>query len=337
MKDTFWIDKQGNYYAKEEIDDNYLTNIVNFIAKGGGFTDFLTRDKIKEIYDEAQNRGLEIDKTLEQLYTAIDLKTTKGEKESMTLKTNQEYFDNIDLYGTVISELDCGQVFRLLTKHRKLEKGTIEGSATSNELYLLSDTVGMYFASSRKLILCDIEKIMLVRKKERWGEDEEVYYECTYKTSNTKEVNEEMLRYIMWTYFNITNEEFNKTISDIVEQDKNNTYFEIGASANSFRVYVEFDGEYIILELKRKSKLIDHVWTSQQFLKTIETKDYTISSSQSLNDAFKDFENNTIRFALDLNITKLNNGFVYNNNYYGTIEEILDDYEEERKTIQELK
>lgn len=54
----FWIDKEDRKYKANEISDSHLINIINYIAKGGGYLFFLSERVIDDIYDEAITRGL---------------------------------------------------------------------------------------------------------------------------------------------------------------------------------------------------------------------------------------------------------------------------------------
>lgn len=58
MKETAWIDIDFNEYTMDEITDRYLLNIIKFMAKGGGYNDFLTYEKRQDLVDEAIRRGL---------------------------------------------------------------------------------------------------------------------------------------------------------------------------------------------------------------------------------------------------------------------------------------
>lgn len=67
MKKPVWKDRTGNLYCLDDIDDRYLSNIINFLKKGGGYHEFLDRTKIKKLYEEAIKRNIKIDVQLENL------------------------------------------------------------------------------------------------------------------------------------------------------------------------------------------------------------------------------------------------------------------------------
>lgn len=58
MNSIFWIDKQDKKYKSNDVTDRHLLNIINYIAKGGGYLYFLSERVIDDIYDEALLRGL---------------------------------------------------------------------------------------------------------------------------------------------------------------------------------------------------------------------------------------------------------------------------------------
>jgi hypothetical protein len=69
-KDYVWCDINGNKYTLEQIDDRYLLNILSFINKGGGYTDFMSDSKITKLFKEANKRMLKHNLKLNQLKEA---------------------------------------------------------------------------------------------------------------------------------------------------------------------------------------------------------------------------------------------------------------------------
>ncbi|MED1125555.1 hypothetical protein [Bacillus atrophaeus] len=57
-KQIAWIDISRKSYYMEEISDAYLLNIIKFVNKGGGYLDFLTEEKIINLFKEADRRCL---------------------------------------------------------------------------------------------------------------------------------------------------------------------------------------------------------------------------------------------------------------------------------------
>lgn len=66
-RDEVWCDINGKKYILQEIDDRYLLNILKFIARGGGYTDFLSEEKIKKLYNEATRRNIKHNLKLKDL------------------------------------------------------------------------------------------------------------------------------------------------------------------------------------------------------------------------------------------------------------------------------
>lgn len=57
-KQIAWIDRNCKKYSMDEISDEYLLNILTFICDGGGYDHFLTKEKITNLFNEAEKRGL---------------------------------------------------------------------------------------------------------------------------------------------------------------------------------------------------------------------------------------------------------------------------------------
>lgn len=70
MEQVAWIDVNHREYSMGDIDNGYLKNILNFIYRGGGYDDFLTKGKIADLYFEAQRRGIKLRFKLKDLIYA---------------------------------------------------------------------------------------------------------------------------------------------------------------------------------------------------------------------------------------------------------------------------
>ncbi len=57
MKKVAWIDLYGRKYEMGAISDEYLINITKFISRGGGHSNFLTREIVINLFDELKRRG----------------------------------------------------------------------------------------------------------------------------------------------------------------------------------------------------------------------------------------------------------------------------------------
>ena len=77
MNDEYvWEDINRKQYRLQDIDDVHLSNILLFISKGGGRVSFLTEDKIKKLYAEAEGRKLTIDVSVNDLISAFNYKVS---------------------------------------------------------------------------------------------------------------------------------------------------------------------------------------------------------------------------------------------------------------------
>lgn len=56
-----WIDEQHNEYTMEELTDEHLINILNYLSEGNKAHEWLVTDEIVEnLHVEAEYRGLKI-------------------------------------------------------------------------------------------------------------------------------------------------------------------------------------------------------------------------------------------------------------------------------------
>ncbi|MEX3625128.1 hypothetical protein [Viridibacillus arvi] len=60
MKQIAWINVYHREYSMNEITDDYLKNILNFIYRGGGYDQFLTVEKVADLFAEANRRGIKL-------------------------------------------------------------------------------------------------------------------------------------------------------------------------------------------------------------------------------------------------------------------------------------
>jgi hypothetical protein len=69
-----WIDRNYKEYSMDEILDSHLLNILRFMCKGGGYSYFLTTEKIINLFDEANKRNLKHSNKLIDALESRDLK-----------------------------------------------------------------------------------------------------------------------------------------------------------------------------------------------------------------------------------------------------------------------
>lgn len=70
MKNIAWIDVHHRKYTLSQLDDGHLMNIIKFIYRGGGYDQFLTREKVANLYVEARKRGFKFHFSLKELQMA---------------------------------------------------------------------------------------------------------------------------------------------------------------------------------------------------------------------------------------------------------------------------
>lgn len=61
---TTWLDQSKREHDIREVSDDYLKNIVHFVAEGGGYD--ITDDKIRAIYSEVKRRRIKPAYTLKE-------------------------------------------------------------------------------------------------------------------------------------------------------------------------------------------------------------------------------------------------------------------------------
>lgn len=67
MKGIAWIDVHHRKYKMDQISDSYLSNILKFINRGGGYDQFVTVENVSNLYEEATRRGLKFKFNLKKL------------------------------------------------------------------------------------------------------------------------------------------------------------------------------------------------------------------------------------------------------------------------------
>lgn len=74
IKKVAWIDRFYKNYQMDEISDSHLLNILGFMCNGGGHAHFLTVEKIKNLFDEADRRNLRHKNDIVDAFESRDLK-----------------------------------------------------------------------------------------------------------------------------------------------------------------------------------------------------------------------------------------------------------------------
>ena len=58
--EVFWVDVNHNKLTKDQVNDNYLKNIIKFVCTGGGYYKEMSENMIIELFNEAKKRKLNI-------------------------------------------------------------------------------------------------------------------------------------------------------------------------------------------------------------------------------------------------------------------------------------
>jgi chromatin remodeling complex protein RSC6 len=66
-KNIAWINVDHAKYRMKDISNLHLKNILNLLYRGGGHNYFITVDKITNLYNEANKRGIKLDFNLTKL------------------------------------------------------------------------------------------------------------------------------------------------------------------------------------------------------------------------------------------------------------------------------
>ena len=91
--EVFWVDVNHNKLTKDQVNDNYLKNIIKFVCTGGGYYEEMSEDMIRELFKEAKKRQINI--------TGYTLKQALDEYKSGTTIRYKLFIPNYDFpdYG----------------------------------------------------------------------------------------------------------------------------------------------------------------------------------------------------------------------------------------------
>lgn len=240
-----------------------------------------------------------------------------------------EKINNIeDVYGYQYKEVDADDKFCILNDILRFERGTIENSYYDNELMLIPDTdLGVYLSLSGYQI-CHFEKN--TKTVETFGYPQYVEKEF-YKVldiKSLKEIVENEKYYIeikKWLDDHLSEEqkkEWDRKIEELMESRLKNFdhYYEIDFYKNKTgRIYLENANSEEAIRIDTDVNGFN-----------LELGDIFINTDN------KSFLGNILEYmiknrALLNGIIKLENGYVFNNMYYETIEELEECIEKEIK------
>ena len=243
-----------------------------------------------------------------------------------------EKINNInDIYGYQYEKVNIDDKFYLLDSILRFERGTIENSYYDNELMLVPNTgLGVYL-SPKGYQICHFEKF--TKTVETFGYPQYVEKEF-YKVFDIKLLKEivENKKYSIeikkWLDDHLSEEqekEWNTKIEDLSKNRIENFdhYYEIDFSKNrknrTGRIYLE------------------NKWSEEAILINTDKNGFYLELGDIfINTDNKSFLGNILEYMIKnrslLNgIIKLENGYVFNNMYYETIEELEEYIEKEIK------
>lgn len=77
MSEYLWVDNSRKKLTAEQIDDRYLTNIMNYLCRGGGYVTEIDESHIIRIFQEAVNRGIKHNFNIEMALASFKDKRRK--------------------------------------------------------------------------------------------------------------------------------------------------------------------------------------------------------------------------------------------------------------------
>lgn len=240
----------------------------------------------------------------------------------LTNKTPE--FNEIDLVFDVRPLPKVEEIANKL--HDKFHRFTIGDSYERNEFRVINDKYGFHYSMSG-VILCEYE-----------------FYEHVVEsaTAFTSEVTEKRVKII--NSDNVTLERFTELLveSEIVSQgyldkvindiqsDKQTKYVELQIKGDSVHFSIDngIGGGYYYLKLNspRYSK-----FGSEVLINELGINGHELSGRASIKDLYEYKINDEISKYIDAGVAKIDNGFIYNNNYYSSVDEVIDVIKEENR------
>lgn len=240
-----------------------------------------------------------------------------------------EKINNIeDVYGYQYKEVDADDKFCILNDILHFERGTIENSYYANELMLIPDTdLGVYLSLSGYQI-CHFEKNTKTVETFGYPQYAEKEFYKVLDIKSLKEIVENEKYYIeikKWLDDHLSEEqkkEWDRKIEELMESRLKNFdhYYEIDFYKNKTgRIYLE------------------NANSEEAILINTDVNGFNLELGDIfINTDNKSFLGNILEYmiknrALLNGIIKLENGYVFNNMYYETIEELEECIEKEIK------
>lgn len=233
--------------------------------------------------------------------------------------------NNVELYGKQVDKVDK---FDIIKKIHDFKRATIKGSAGSNELYLIDDTDKGIHNSWSGWRICNLEPVY--EEEDRWKENPQGEYIketikkiVSYKTVTNdsledfvKEHQEEVQQ---WFDTYIDKKEYDKKLKEKQKwcEDNFNHYYEVE--------FHEPKQGKIYLENKNSHECI--LVESDKYGFYIEVDDLCFcgGNKSMLYSIIEYIFNNRNLFS---DFKQLKEGYIFNNQYYENLEDILSDIED---------
>lgn len=249
---------------------------------------------------------------------------TNGNKQDIHFDNDDETrVNNIHSWGFV-NDFTLKQKISAISKLFK--QGTIKGSWIKNELYLIDDKYG-YYSNGWEWQFCEYTPVE-VEIESAWS-----YYEAKtetqYETKHLKVLEfEDLYNLLDDGKKNEVDELIKKAMEEYYKKSYNDIYYEfaINEKKDKINFYLEYKGTFYGVRITEDNYV-------EVFADGLEC--YADRYDEFKDEVHKKIDEEVIKY-LNKNIQKLENGFVYKNNYYETFEEIKEKIEEEGKENEEV-
>lgn len=233
-----------------------------------------------------------------------------------------ETLGNINICGWLIKEVTIDDKFNIVKDLYSFKRETIHGSAYRNELYLIDETRGIH-TSWAGWRICDLEPVY--KKVKRWNGS---FYEFKEEFDGYKTITNSSLKdYVeshkeeceKWLEEHIDLNEYNKRIERVVNcrREEYSHYYDLNSDDKGEMLNCYMENNYSHERLYIESGT--HGFNVEVDNIILGTKD-----ESPLMSILKIMFNNRNMFK---DFMELDKGYVFNNNYYETIEDIAEDIE----------
>lgn len=150
--EVFWVDVNHNKLTKDQVNDNYLKNIIKFVCTGGGYYEEMSEDMVRELFKEAKKRKLNI--------TGYTLKQALDKYKSGTTIRYKLFIPNYDFpdYGDKLNPAIYARNVRKNQEQRFGEQAEKE-IKQDKEIEKLKKENQQLKQSQKELAISELEKL----------------------------------------------------------------------------------------------------------------------------------------------------------------------------------